>query len=252
MQQEGLTGPVSVSIPNGYIHLAGHLYLPEGESDNSKSPGVAVCHGLGSQKENHADFARLLQARGFAVLTFDLRGHGESEGELDDGVTSDLPAAVEYLAGRPEVDPSRIAVRGSSLGGQMAIHAGATSDLVHAVVAICPAHESLRLEWEKDPAFEAAVRDLANRIRLNRQGFTRHLQRHDVMDSVKRIAPRPLLLVHCRGDETIPYQLSEKLLDAAGESGELWLLEGGSHKSAQHDPEVQMQVADWIELKLNR
>lgn len=67
----------------------------------------------------------------------------------------------------------------------------------------------------------------------------------------RRISPRPLLLVHCRGDETIPYHLSENLQRAAGEPKELWLLEGGSHKSAQHDPEIQRRVTGWLEHSLS-
>ncbi len=90
-----------------------------------------------------------------AALTFDNRGHGETEGDLGPGVTDDIEALARMLAGRPEVDGRRIAVRGSSMGGLMAIHAGVASDYVAAVIAICPAAElpeDLAPDWSPSRA----------------------------------------------------------------------------------------------------
>lgn len=243
-----LPGTEAVTVISGGLRLAGQLYIPARGA--RPAPGVVICHGLSSRKESHADFARLLQSRGFAVLAFDLRGHGESEGELDAKPVDDVLAAVRFLAGQPQVDPSRVALRGSSLGGQLAIHAAAESETVRAVVAICPAHEGLMLGREKDPEFEAAARELALRIRLNRPGFSRYLRGHSVLESTRRLSPRSLLIVHCRGDEVVPFQLSELLHASAGATSELWALEGGNHTSAQHDPEVQDRVAEWLEEQL--
>jgi uncharacterized protein len=241
--------PEAVCIDGGAVKLAGQLFLPDAGAPGT-APGVVVCHGLGSRKENHADFAQLLQSLGFAALAFDLRGHGESEGTLDERPVDDVLAAIQHLAGRPEVDPSRLALRGSSLGGQLAIHAAARSEAVRAVVAICPAHESLMLGREEDPWFEAAVADLARRIRLDREGFSRYLRAHSVTDSARRLSPRSLLLVHCRGDEIVPFRLSEVLHARARGASELWPVEGGSHTSAQHDPALQLRTARWMEQRL--
>src|SRR3954452_4435896 len=52
------------------------LWLPD---DPKPWPGVVIVHGAGSRKENHADFARLAVASGWAALAFDLPGHGASE-----------------------------------------------------------------------------------------------------------------------------------------------------------------------------
>src|SRR3954447_25093709 len=101
-------------------------------------PAVIILHGAGSRKENHADYARAATAYGFAALTFDNRGHGETEGDLDASVIDDLGELARMLAERPETDGGRIAARGSSMGGLMALHLAAASPDVNAVVAICP------------------------------------------------------------------------------------------------------------------
>src|SRR3954451_16079925 len=78
--------------------LAYALFLPEGEPLGS----VLILHGAGSQKESHFDFARACRAHGFAALSFDLRGHGDSEGALGRELFDDLVAMASLLpAGAP-------------------------------------------------------------------------------------------------------------------------------------------------------
>src|SRR5262245_55567398 len=104
-------------------------------------PGIVICHGAGSQKENHADFARLAAANGWAALAFDARGHGESEGEMSAEAVEDVISMAALLAAHGGVDPKRVAVRGSSMGGFLAIHAAAITPQIAGVIAICPAQE---------------------------------------------------------------------------------------------------------------
>src|SRR5512139_1394598 len=80
-------------------------------------PGIVIVHGAGSRKENHADFARLASANGWAALSFDLPGHGGSEGEMSGSAVDDVISMARLLSAQGGVDPSRVAVRGSSLGG---------------------------------------------------------------------------------------------------------------------------------------
>ena len=66
-----------------------------------------MCHGFASCKENHADFAEIATGQGFAVLIPDLRGHGESGGEVDANIFNDVAAALQYIQSRPEVNPAQ-------------------------------------------------------------------------------------------------------------------------------------------------
>src|SRR3954467_3703569 len=92
--------------------LASAPFLPSGAPLGS----VLILHGAGSAKESHYDFARACRAHGLAALAFDMRGHGESEGDLGRGVFDALGAMAALLpAGAP------LALRGSSMGGYFAI-----------------------------------------------------------------------------------------------------------------------------------
>src|SRR5215216_3551532 len=93
--------------------LAYALWFP---ADPPPWPGIVVVHGAGSRKENHADFARLATASGWAALTFDLPGHGGSEPPMSGAAVDAVISMVHLLEVQDGVDERRVAVRGSSLG----------------------------------------------------------------------------------------------------------------------------------------
>ena len=81
---------------------------------------------------------RMLASHGYGVLLFDRRGEGRSEGDsnlLGWGADKDILAAVEYLQGRPDVDPDRIGGIGLSVGGELMLQAAAETDELAAVVS---------------------------------------------------------------------------------------------------------------------
>lgn len=237
------TMPAEADRLNGISYC---LWLPE--NLEHPAPAVIVLHGAGSQKENHADFARAAVGQGFVALTFDNRGHGESEGDLGPSVTDDLADLAKFLAGRAEVDAARIAVRGSSMGGLMAIHAGAASDDVAAVVAICPAAEQSMLPMARSIAAGEPIPEGSfwGEMRVDAAGLVPWLETNDVYEAAERIGSKPLLLIHAKGDEVVPYSRSEELYERAAEPKGLWLLEGGDHRSAQHDAEIQGESLRWL------
>jgi fermentation-respiration switch protein FrsA (DUF1100 family) len=66
------------------------------------------------------------------------------------------------------------------------------------------------------------------------------LETLDIYDAVGRLGPETaLLLMHARGDEQIPWTVSEQLHEAAHDPKRLLILPGGHHRSLQHDLELQ-------------
>jgi alpha-beta hydrolase superfamily lysophospholipase len=200
------------------------LFLPDGEPDAA----VVVCHGAGSAKESHFDFGRGCRAEGMAAVLFDARGHGRSGGRFGPEAVDDVLRMLELARSYAP----RTALRGSSMGGFQAIHAAAREPSVCAVVAICPApQESLlrTLSSDEPLRFECDVSATAEWLRTL-----------DLYEAVGRLGPSTaLLLLHARGDEQIPYTVSERLHEAAREPKRLLVMPGGHHRSLQHDLELQ-------------
>ena len=242
--------PEKVWFANRGVKLAGLLYWPDGDGVQPPYPAVVVCHGLGSRKERHAEFAEFLSRHGLASLTIDLRGHGESDGSLDGNEVDDLAAAAEYLRGRSGIDGERLAVRGSSLGGFYAILAAASFPFFRAAVAVCPATGAGLRSALVEQGMPHLIDGDGLYARLKVPDYLQFLESRDVFEAVKQISPRALYLIHARGDETIPYQVSEALYRRAGEPKRLLLVDGGSHTSAQHDPTVHASVVEWLKVHL--
>ena len=211
--------------------LAYALFMPEGEP----KAGVVIVHGAGSAKENHFDFGRAARAHGLAALAFDQRGHGRSEGVFGPTAIEDAVTMCELLA---EMAPA-VALRGSSLGGFVAIHAAAGWGEAAAVVAICPAPEDLLLRGLRSGRLVEFA--------LDREAVEPWLEALDLYEAVARLGPRTaLLLLHAEGDEQIPYTVSQDLHKAAREPKRLLVLPGGHHRSLQHDGELQGESLRFI------
>ncbi len=235
------------------VDLAANLYLPQRNADSADWwPGIIVCHGFDSCKENHADFAQMASEGGFVVLAPDLRGHGESGGEVDSNIFNDVAASLQYLQSRPEVNPTSIAIRGNSMGGWLAIHTAAHLRDVSPVIAYCPPTEAIMLITMEEVALvqrghkSPMVSDNPPRVNVN--STMQLLYRLDVVKSARRIHPRPFLLVHSEGDQSVPSHISERIYNSVEEPKTCWLLPGGDHRFAPHDPETSHRVLEWLEM----
>ncbi len=133
----------TVTFRSGDSHCTAWLYLPDNASD-TPAPVVVMGHGLGATREmGLAPYAERFAAAGLAVLVFTYRHLGDSGGQPRQLLSmskqlADWDAALDYAASIPEVDRSRFAVWGSSLGGGHAIAVAARHPELRAAVAQCP------------------------------------------------------------------------------------------------------------------
>ena len=235
------------------VDLVANLYLPQkSDSPSGWSPGIVVCHGFDSRKENHADFAELAVQHGFAVLIPDLRGHGESGGEMDSNIFNDVAACVQYMQSRPEVNPTSLGIRGSSMGGWLAIHTAAHLKDLSPIIAYCPPSEALLLTIMEEVALVQRGHKSPvvpeNPPRVNVNSMIQLLYRLDVVKAARRINPRAFLLVHCEGDQSVPSHISERIYNSIEEPKTLWLLPGGDHRFAHHDPDTTRRALEWLTI----
>lgn len=216
--------------------LAYSLWMPQ----QPATRGIVILHGAGSCKENHHDYARAAAAVGFAAIAFDQRGHGDSEGMMGGGVLDDTAAVSQRLRSRIEDPDAPIALRGSSMGGYLAIVAAAPVNAA-AVVAICPASAiGLRRGLESG----------ALRFPGDTAALDRFLSTHDASTAVDSLNA-PLLLLHAEGDEVVPVAHSRELAGRmTNAQSRLIALPGGHHRSIQHDHELQSYTLRWLDRVL--
>lgn len=141
------TAPVSQSRKDvqffvNEMALSAWMYLPEHVP--APYPCIIMGHGLGGTKDAGLDpYAVRLQNAGFAVLVFDYRYFGESEGQPRQLIwipsqLEDWSAAITYVRGLKDIDPVRIGLWGTSLSGGHVIVTAAQDSAIACVTAQCP------------------------------------------------------------------------------------------------------------------
>jgi dienelactone hydrolase len=166
---------VKLKTEDGFT-IIGTYYVPAGE----KLPSLILLHMLGRTRSDWEQFAKRLKKEGYAVLSIDLRGHGEStdqkgkdrsyrdfsEEEWRDTV-KDIQAATKFLRRKKEIDPDKISIIGASIGANLALNYADLDKKIRALVLLSPG--------------------------LNYRGVK-------TKEAVKRYGARPVLLVASKDD----------------------------------------------------
>jgi uncharacterized protein len=138
---------MDVSFEAGGMSCAATVYRPG--SATSAVGCVVMGNGITlTRNDGIPEYATRFADAGFAVLAFDYRHWGESEGEPRRWVSlarqlEDWHAAVNYARGLEGVDAEQIALWGMSLGGGLALMTAATDPRVPATVALVPVADGL-------------------------------------------------------------------------------------------------------------
>jgi len=173
-------------------------------------PTLVWAHGNAGNIACRADVLHELAARGLAVLAFDYRGYGGSEGRpTEAGVYRDAEAAYDSERARG-VRPERLVCFGESLGGAVAIHLA--SERPCAGVVVVATFTSMR---DVGRAHYGPLAVLAG----------------SRFDSVGRVAHLsvPLLVAHGDRDDVVPFALGEQLFAAAREPKRFVRVPGARH-----------------------
>jgi pimeloyl-ACP methyl ester carboxylesterase len=198
-------------------------YIP-----SQNGAAIIAAHGIGGNRTGCLELAQVLVQEGYGVLLFDLRAHGESEGDTTTYGGADVQAAAVYLKGQDDVDPDRIGAFGVSLGGLVVVQAAADSQDIRAVVA--------------DGAAPATFSDLprpgilAHWLDLPFQWTTFQVWKHEgvnvsavpITEAVAEIAPRPVLLIS-GARSRFERDLQLKIYAAAGEPKTLFEIAEAGH-----------------------
>jgi uncharacterized protein len=257
-----------ISFTSEGLRLAGTLHLPEPRSE--RRAAFLVLHGFGSNKDGGGGkaVAGLLSGLGYAVLRFDFRGCGESEGERGRVIcmeqVKDTRNALSFLASRPEIHPQRIGVIGQSFGAAVAVYSAGVDRRVAACISSGgwgDGAKKFRRQHASPKAWAKFGKMMKEGRRRRRSGESMMVPRYDIVpipprlrgnlapgsimefpfdvvesmyafnanDVVGRIAPRPLLLLHSASDSVTPTEQSVELFARAGKPTDLHLIADVDH-----------------------
>ncbi len=216
------------------LNLAGWVLHPE----ESPKMTVILAHGYkGNRFEDHVSFfsmAEDLLEKGYRVVMFDFRYAGDSDGKM---ATVGAKEQLDLLGVIDWVDENYeepIGLLGISMGASTSLLAAAQTDDVIGVVADSPfsdLQEYLKVNlpvWSDLPNFPFTP------LILTLMPIISDLDPKDAspISVLDDIAPRPVLFIHNKGDDSIPYTESEKMMEKHPDVFELWLPDGDGHVKA--------------------
>jgi len=129
---------VTFENKNG-LTVRGKLFRPLNATPEYPAPGVVYIHGYQNNRETMDPFGIELARRGFAVITLDALGRGNSDIQFSESEPGFDPTygaytSFEYLQSLPFVDPERCGLGGHSLGGEWGYLAALENSDVQAIV----------------------------------------------------------------------------------------------------------------------
>lgn len=130
-----------VAFPSDGVTCRGWLYRPRQTTD---APCVVMAHGFSlTCRDGLSRYAEELAAAGVAVLVFDHRHIGESDGNPRQYTSvnrqlTDRRSAIAYARGLPGIDPNRIVLWGFSMSALTAVLAAVDDPDIAGLILLCP------------------------------------------------------------------------------------------------------------------
>ncbi len=185
---------------------------------------MLVAHGHGGRRPE--DIYALFASRGYGVLAWDFRAHGDSGGEftsLGYYEVLDAKAALDYALTQPGV--KHIGALGESMGAVTMIRATAQYPQIEALVSDS-AFATLSDEMDKRvpyPVINPLIRFFAEQ----QTGLS--LDQVRAVDDIRKISPRPVFIIQSSNDAMVPLDSALRLYENANEPKELWIKDKAHH-----------------------
>ncbi len=227
---------VSLAFHVGGARVPAVFLLPP--TGGAPAPASLLLHGYSASKDLMIETAgRALLRRGMASLAIDLPMHGERDEPADESLfrnpiglvrhwqsaLEECRLALRYLAERPEIDRTRLALIGYSLGAFLGVIVAEREPSVRAVVLAAGG------DLPAGVPFAPLIRSVVDPIK-----------------AVRKLGGRPLLMINGRLDHTIRSDQAERLYAAANEPKELRWYDGGHYIP----PAVIEGAVAWLDERL--
>jgi hypothetical protein len=279
----------SVKIPSDGIELSGVIHMPDAYKSGERRSAIIMMHGFGANKNGGPEWiCRQYENWGYVALRFDYRGCGESGGERGRVIpleeVADARNALTFLAARPEVDPARIALCGSSLGAGVAVYAAGIDERVAAVILENGLGNGERIirSMHTPESWAKFLQLMDDGLRYRETtGSSMMVHRFDIFEMPKdlqknltsnnslmqftaetavsffmfrpeemiaKIAPRPILILHSARDRVCNFEEAFSLMRLAKPPVELHLIDGVDHfMFVDPDPRVVATLKSWLD-----
>ena len=194
---------------------------------------VFFCHGNGGNMSHRLDTINLLNEMGLNCFLFDYRGYGDSQGKPSEkGTYYDAEVAWQWLTEKKGIKSHHIVIFGRSMGGAIASY---LAGKVRPAALVVESAFTSYVELGKKCYPYLPVKMFA-------------FFEYDTIGYIKQIAC-PVLVIHSKADEIIPYEFGPILYDAVNAEKEFVEIFGGHNTGFLFTGEKYRRAwGDWMEF----
>jgi dipeptidyl aminopeptidase/acylaminoacyl peptidase len=231
----------TVSFQSEGQKIAGILHLP----GTKNFPCVIASHGLLSSKnsEKYIALGERLSREGIAMLRFDFRGIGESEGSIENDTVSrrilDLGSAIDFVKSNPDLG-NRIGLLGSSLGGYISLIKASMDKEIRAVVIWATPFHLDDLKSNKGTEGHP----------LPAEPFFKDLPKHRLLPLLSEVSN--CMVIHGEKDELVPVDQAWEIFHSLGGPKEIHIIEDADHRltDPKHRQRAMELTVEWFKKYL--
>jgi len=215
-------------------------------ASTTRRGALVYLHGIADNRTSVAGIVQRFRGRGFDVVAYDSRAHGESDGDVCTYGFFEKHDLHDVL---DRVGPGPIVLIGTSLGAAVALQEAAQDSRVTAVVA-AETFSDLRTVATQRAPFFFTPGAIARAFQIAEQ------QGHFRVDEVSPVVAAaqiriPVLLIHGSADSDTPPEHSQRVLAALAGPKRLILVSGAGHNESLHG-EVWSEVERWIDQTVHQ
>ena len=212
---------------------ATHRGCPEKGQAQRPAPTVLFCHGNGGNMMHRLDSINILNGLGLNCFIFDYRGYGNSRGKpTEEGTYLDAAAAYKWLTEEKKIPPDDIIIFGRSLGASIAAQLATKVEAKALII---------------ESAFTSYI-DIGRKFYpyMPVRWFARFSYR--TVDYLRSVHC-PVMIIHSRGDEIIPFEFGLELYEAANEPKEFVEIFGSHNDGFLVSSEIYKNAwAKWLKF----
>jgi fermentation-respiration switch protein FrsA (DUF1100 family) len=245
--------PAMLHLKSDDVYFRSGPYILHGwwlHADGGPPKGtILFVHGNAENISTHIASVYWLPHYGYDVFLFDYRGYGLSTGKPTlPGVQQDYAAALNYVFHRPGANTRNVFVFGQSLGAAVVLVGTDTSPYKSRLRAVIVegaftsyrsvAREELGdfwLTWLFQWPLSLTINDDYRPI-----------------DHIAGISPTPVLLIHSKQDEVIPFHNALELYAAAGQPKTLWVVHNMGHIQTFKNPKYRQKLLKYLQQHLKQ